>query len=91
MKFPFSSARKRMSVIVNYNNDNMIFVKGASEMVLGTCNQWYNMEDNTIEDISEHVRAKMQAAILQMANKSLRTLCIGYKKLGPHDDLEGKD
>jgi len=22
-----------------------------------------------------------------MANKSLRTLCIGYKKLGPHDDL----
>jgi hypothetical protein len=26
-----------------------------------------------------------------MANKSLRTLCIGYKKLGPHDDLESKD
>lgn len=26
-----------------------------------------------------------------MANKSLRTLCIGYKKLGPHDDLETKD
>lgn len=26
-----------------------------------------------------------------MANKSLRTLCIGYKKLGPLDDLETKD
>jgi magnesium-transporting ATPase (P-type) len=26
-----------------------------------------------------------------MANKSLRTLCIGYKKLGAHDDLETKD
>lgn len=26
-----------------------------------------------------------------MANKSLRTLCLGYKKLGPHDDLESKD
>lgn len=44
MKFPFSSARKRMSVIVNYKNENMIFVKGASEMVLSTCNKWYNME-----------------------------------------------
>ncbi len=30
MKFPFSSARKRMSVIVNYQDENMIFVKGAS-------------------------------------------------------------
>lgn len=26
-----------------------------------------------------------------MANDSLRTLCIGYKKVGPHDDLESKD
>jgi P-type Ca2+ transporter type 2B len=26
-----------------------------------------------------------------MANKSLRTLCIGYKKLTAHDDLETKD
>lgn len=30
MKFPFSSARKRMSVIVNYQDENYIFVKGAS-------------------------------------------------------------
>ena len=30
MKFPFSSARKRMSVIVDYKNEPYIFVKGAS-------------------------------------------------------------
>ena len=48
MKFPFSSARKRMSVIVNYQGENMIFVKGASEMVLATCSRWYNMEENKI-------------------------------------------
>ena len=91
MKFPFSSARKRMSVIVKYKDDNMIFVKGASEMVLATCNKWYNMEENKIEDINEHVQSKMANAILEMANKSLRTLCIGYKKLGVHDDIETKD
>jgi magnesium-transporting ATPase (P-type) len=33
----------------------------------------------------------MDNAILEMANKSLRTLCIGYKKLGVHDDIETKD
>lgn len=59
MKFPFSSARKRMSVIVNFKGENYIFVKGASEMVLSTCSKWYNMEDNKIEDINEHTKNKM--------------------------------
>jgi hypothetical protein len=26
-----------------------------------------------------------------MAEDSLRTLCLGYKKLSAHDDLEAKD
>lgn len=59
MKFPFNSARKRMSVIVSYQNENLIFVKGASEIVLQTCNRWYNMEENKIEIISDHVKTKM--------------------------------
>lgn len=29
-KFPFSSARKRMSVIVEYDNSAHLFIKGAS-------------------------------------------------------------
>lgn len=52
MKFPFSSARKRMSVIVDFKGENYIFVKGASEMVLSTCSKWYNMDENKIEDIN---------------------------------------
>lgn len=59
MKFPFSSARKRMSVIVNFKGENYIFVKGASEMVLSTCNRLHRMEDNTIEDINDHTKNKM--------------------------------
>lgn len=60
-------------------------------MVLQTCSKWYNMDENKIEDINQHVKTKMENSILEMANKSLRTLCIGYKKLGPLDDLETKD
>lgn len=59
MKFPFSSARKRMSVITSYKDENYIFVKGASEMVLSTCSKWYDMESNKIEDINEHTKSKM--------------------------------
>jgi len=40
-KYPFSSKRKRMSVIVNIpGNIRRIYVKGASEMVLASCTQW---------------------------------------------------
>lgn len=60
-------------------------------MVLSTCSRWYNMDENRVEQISEHVKSKMDGAIIEMASKSLRTLCLGYKKLGPHDDLETKD
>ena len=42
VKFPFSSARKRMSIIVQYNDEAHLFIKGASQMVLSSCNQWYN-------------------------------------------------
>jgi magnesium-transporting ATPase (P-type) len=59
MKFPFSSARKRMSVIVDIKGEKYIFVKGASEMVLGTCSKWHSMEDNKIEDIDENTKNKM--------------------------------
>lgn len=30
LKYPFSSSRKRMSIILNFKNDDYIFVKGAS-------------------------------------------------------------
>ena len=35
--FPFSSARKRMSVVYEDNDTQRICVKGASEIVLGLC------------------------------------------------------
>ena len=33
----------------------------------------------------------MEDSITEMANKSLRTLCLAYKKLRPTSDLETKD
>lgn len=47
-KFPFSSSRKRMSIVVNYKDDATLFIKGASELVLSSCTQWYNNETGEI-------------------------------------------
>jgi magnesium-transporting ATPase (P-type) len=34
LKYPFSSARKRMSVITDFNGHKCLFIKGASEIIL---------------------------------------------------------
>jgi len=44
-KMPFSSTRKRMSVVVNYKENAHLFIKGASEMVLTSCTQWFNSQN----------------------------------------------
>ena len=47
-KYPFSSARKRMSVVLQYQDCQYILVKGASEMVMASCSDWLNPETNTV-------------------------------------------
>lgn len=49
------------------------------------------MESNDIESISATVKKSMEEAIVSMAENSLRTLCLAYKKLRPTSDLESKD
>jgi Ca2+ transporting ATPase len=41
-KIPFSSARKRMSIVLEYQNSASLFIKGASEIVLESCPSWFN-------------------------------------------------
>jgi magnesium-transporting ATPase (P-type) len=37
---PFSSSRKRMSMLLKVNGNSRLVVKGASEMVLSCCNKF---------------------------------------------------
>lgn len=52
IKFPFSSSRKRMSTIIDYQNSLHLFIKGASELVLASCSQWFNNLTGEIELIN---------------------------------------
>jgi Ca2+ transporting ATPase len=60
-------------------------------MVLTTCDFWYNMDKNEVQPITEEIRKNMNDAINKMAESSLRTLCLAYKKIGAKDDIEAKD
>ena len=41
-----------MSVIIENDSEQEILVKGASEIVLNSCTDWYNMKTNNIETIT---------------------------------------
>ena len=49
IKYPFSSKRKRMSKILELENGRRrLIIKGASEIVLESCNQYHSMTKGTI-------------------------------------------
>jgi Ca2+ transporting ATPase len=49
LRYPFSSARKRMSTVIELKGQKTLFIKGASEIVLRCCSSWYNQETQAIE------------------------------------------
>ncbi|KAG0266756.1 Na+ ATPase [Mortierella polycephala] len=93
-EFPFDSTVKRMSVLYqgpdseNGAGDYFIFLKGATERVIGCCTYWRDediersldgkegTERETFEDL---IVEKMNA----LAEKGLRVLTLAYRKFDP--------
>ena len=66
--FPFSSAKKRMSIVVPKADGGWrLYVKGASEKVLTDCTKFMDT-DGTVKDIEDTLRETVQENILNMAN-----------------------
>ncbi|XP_030525872.1 putative calcium-transporting ATPase 11, plasma membrane-type isoform X1 [Rhodamnia argentea] len=83
---PFSSVRKKMSVLVA-RPDGMAraFCKGASEIVLGMCDKIVDKEGNFASMSEEQVK-NMTDVINGFAREALRTLCLAFKDV---DDTSG--
>lgn len=78
-KFPFNSERKRMSTIIHLNGKKVVLLKGASEIVLESCNKWILSSSGEVKMLTEEIMQEMKDSIVNMAKKSLRTLCFAYK------------
>jgi len=90
--FPFSSSKKRMSTALSSADGDsaVLFVKGASEVVLSSCNHWLQKNGETA-DISKDLRQQLSAQIDEWAGRGLRTLSLGYKLLRKGDVLNADD
>ncbi|KAF8935795.1 Na+ ATPase [Haplosporangium gracile] len=100
-EFPFDSSVKRMSVLYQTPESSMgpsehlIFMKGATERVIGCCNYWRDGDNEhpITSEKSSDGRVEFEAMITEkmntLASKGLRVLTLAYRKFeaAPGADL----
>ncbi|KAJ3702857.1 hypothetical protein LUZ61_006562 [Rhynchospora tenuis] len=78
---PFNSHKKRMGVVLQLNEGGYrAHTKGASEIILASCDKFLNSEGNVVP-LDESYRSQLTSTIENYANEALRTLCLGYMEM----------
>jgi Ca2+ transporting ATPase len=88
LRFPFDSARKRMSTILDLAADDQtehgynkrIHIKGASEIILGTCTHYLDEHGNK-NLLDDMMNQQLEQIIKGYAKQALRTIAFAYKDL----------
>lgn len=89
---PFSSERKRMSVLVQgEHGGNVLFCKGSPELTLECCT--HIQIGDQIHAIADHQRQHVLAQNNELAGRGLRVLGFAYRNLSdlPEDGITEKD
>ena len=77
-EIPFDSTRKMMTVIMNEDNCETCYMKGAPERVINKCN--YILENGRVKPMTMAKRKQITSYIDSMSNKALRCIAAAYKK-----------
>ncbi len=78
-EIPFDSDRKQMSIIRNYNDHFMAYVKGAPDVLLGNCTKI--LEGGRVVDLDTAKRNDIIKANGELADKAMRVLGVAQKEL----------
>ncbi|MFD1343923.1 cation-translocating P-type ATPase [Litorisediminicola beolgyonensis] len=84
---PFSSERKRMSVLARDGDRLRLHVKGAPEIVLARCDHLLGPDGPV--PLDDATRARVEAAYQDMAGDGLRVLALASRLAAP-DDMDEK-
>ena len=83
---PFSSDRKRMSTLIKDDDQNeLMLIKGASELILESCDKLLDLSSGEIRTLDEAAREDIIHAITEFAKKSLRTIGIAFSNPENYD------
>ncbi len=88
-EIPFTSERKRMSVLAidhEHEGQRVIIVKGAPDVLLQLCSAArVGME---VVPMSEAIRARALADVDELSDAALRTLSVAYRPLRADEDTQ---
>ncbi|KAF7116581.1 hypothetical protein RHSIM_RhsimUnG0023300 [Rhododendron simsii] len=87
----FNSTKKRSGVLMRKKGENTTNVhwKGAAEMVLAMCSNYYDVSGN-IKVLDDFERKKFDQIIQGMAASSLRCIAFAHKQVPKPENKEGK-
>lgn len=83
-ELPFESERQRMAVgVKNRQNQSLVYVKGAPDVVLNLCRLYQQHGQVIVLDAkTRHEVAQMNE---QMADQALRVLAVAYRPISEHE------
>ncbi len=80
-KYPFDSSRKMMSVLAGNGKDgNVLYSKGAPEMILPNATHFFDGEKEAV--MTPEKRAEFLAHVSELSEKALRVLAFAKKNIG---------
>ncbi|MBS7606768.1 magnesium-translocating P-type ATPase [Candidatus Bathyarchaeota archaeon] len=78
-EIPFDFIRKRLSIVVEHENQRYMITKGAPEEILKICS-FYEL-DEVISDLTNETRRKIERKYLELSAEGYRVLGVAYKRL----------
>ncbi|CUO76816.1 cation-translocating P-type ATPase [Clostridium disporicum] len=88
-EIPFDSDRKLMSTLHNIDNKNIMFTKGALDVMLDRVK--YIMTSEGVKEISYEDKQNIIITNKELSENGLRVLAFGYKELSDIRDLTLED
>jgi len=76
---PFDFVRKRLSIIVERQNERFMITKGAPEEVVKICSSYEVKE--TVAEITDEVRRRIEQKYVDLSAEGYRVLAVAYKRL----------
>ncbi|MFH1249081.1 MAG: cation-translocating P-type ATPase [archaeon] len=78
-EFPFSSQRKRMSVIRKVEDKHIAYVKGSPEIILERCSK--EIVKGDLKELTDERKKEIRKSFEAMASDALRVLAFAYKEV----------
>ncbi|MEM3054408.1 MAG: magnesium-translocating P-type ATPase [Candidatus Bathyarchaeia archaeon] len=76
---PFDFLRKRLSIVVEHENQRFMITKGAPEEVAKICS--YYEIGGVIADITDEMRRKIEHKYLELSAEGFRVLGVAYRRI----------